>query len=783
MKRDITMLKKFAEFVIAKRIYVITVIGFITLFFGYHALTLKMVIERENQLPQNHALIKLDNKIVDIFGGSSVAVVTVRNKKGDIYNNNTLGKIRYVTDQALKFKGVKKNNILSITSPRVKDIHATGDTIDINPLLKEFPLSDEKLLELKRRVPSNEIAPNFLVSKDRKSACIFIDYDSSIYFSDAYKEIEKVVNKVKDDDHEVFLGGSVINMHFIQEYSGKMALLFLFAMIIIGLIHFEAFRTVQAIILPLVTALMSVVWGLGILGYFDIHMDAWNSLTPILILAVAAGHAVQILKRYYEEYDHLQDNNLAVIEAVSKVGPTMLIAGTTAVAGFLSLLIFDITTVRVFGLFTAMGILSALILEMTFIPAIRSIIPPALKLNSKHRESGYLDKALERIADQVINRPKLILGISLLVLILSAGGALKLTVNNSFKEAFEKGDKVRTDETFINDNFSGTSTMMILVEGKEADALKSPSVLKAMDSLQSELEKKPGVGKIISLTGFIKQMNMAMHGDNESFYTIPDNKDLIAQYLFFYAPDDLDMVVDRDYKSAVIRVFAKVDHAAYANNLFSDTNKIAAKYFKKVDVELGIAGGTLASLTALNENVIKDKIQNIWQITLIIFLVSALALRSFIGGLYTVIPSLLAIAINFGFMGITNTWLSLSTAAVSALTISIGADYAIYFIFRYCEELKKMNDHQAALRETMLTSGKAIFFVSSAIAAGFAVLLFSGLIYHKHLGGLVALSMITSSLGAVTLLPAMITLFQPQFVLKNSNATILLDNELGMEVE
>ena len=66
--------------------------------------------------------------------------------------------------------------------------------------------------------------------------------------------------------------------------------LFPIAVLVIGLLHYEAFRTRQGLVLPLVTALLSVVWGVGIMGLMKVPMDIFNSPTPILILAVAAGH-------------------------------------------------------------------------------------------------------------------------------------------------------------------------------------------------------------------------------------------------------------------------------------------------------------------------------------------------------------------------------------------------------------------------------------------------------------------------------------------------------------
>src|SRR5205823_2130574 len=141
----------------------------------------------------------------------------------------------------------------------------------------------------------------------------------------------------------------------------------------------------QGFILPLVTAMFSVTWGLGFMGALGFPLDIFNAPTPILILAVAAGHAVQLLKRYYEEYYRLvhdtsltlkQANEMAVIESLCGVGPVMMIAGGVAALGFFSLIIFEIATIRTFGVFTGVGILSAVVLEMTFIPAVRSLLRP-----------------------------------------------------------------------------------------------------------------------------------------------------------------------------------------------------------------------------------------------------------------------------------------------------------------------------------------------------------------------------------------------------------------------
>ena len=186
-------------------------------------------------------------------------------------------------------------------------------------------------------------------------------------------------------------------MHWLMVYTRRVALLFVLALAMIGYLHYRAFRTLQGMIVPLVTAIMGVVWALGLMGLIGAPMDPWNIMTPILLLAIGAGHSVQILKRYYEEYARaratqpelpgVEHNRIAVIEATVKVGVVMLAAGTIASLSFGSLAAFGLPTIKNFGLCTAFGIVAALTVEMTFIPAIRMLMSPPSRGADRAREA------------------------------------------------------------------------------------------------------------------------------------------------------------------------------------------------------------------------------------------------------------------------------------------------------------------------------------------------------------------------------------------------------------
>jgi predicted RND superfamily exporter protein len=356
----------------------------------------------------------------------------------------------------------------------------------------------------------------------------------------------------------MYQSGISINLAWLEIYSERMAYLFFAALTLIMAILYKSFRSLQGMLIPILTALMSVIWGLGVMGLLSIPIDTFNATTPILIMAVAAGHSVQILKRYYEEYARLHNNEQAVIESFTKIGPVMLTAGSIAVISFLALTVFPTLTIRVFGILTAIGIFCAMLLEMTFIPAFRSLLPtPKRYETDRERSADWLDRAVQAIAQLILTRRwKVIFGILAVLAIILILGMSRLTVDNSLKGNFSSDSPVRLDDVPLNAGMGGTNTLYLLIEGPEADSIKNPSVLHAMEAVQTYLQEHYDlVGKTQSLADFLKKMYCAMHADDAAFDRLPESRELSAQDLLLYSmsgdPGDFDTYVDYAYRSDV----------------------------------------------------------------------------------------------------------------------------------------------------------------------------------------------------------------------------------------
>lgn len=763
-------MESYSRFVVRHRLAVVAAATMLTAFFVFQLFTLRLEIRRRANLPDDHPYVVVQNRMSDLFGGEGVVIVGIIAEGGDIFTPQILAKVYRITEAILGLPKVIDASVFSIAN--AKAIVADGDgAVDIHPLMEGADLDAEAVARIRAEVREDRFFRGNLVSEDESAAVIVADFEEGIGDEELAERIGVIVDRERDASVRIALAGSPILRAALARYTALIGYLFPLAVLVIGLVHYEAFRTFQAMLLPLVTALMSVAWALGLMASLRLPMDTWSAMTPVLILAVAAGHAVQILKRYYEELAAVGDNDEAIVRALVAVGPVMLTAGAVASAGFASLGTFGVLSVRVFGLLLATGILSALVIEMTFTPACRSLLPPPRERERlRERGGAWLEFALDRIADLVTSRPRTVLTAGVGLFAVSLVGARHLEVDNSIRYWFTASTDVRVDDALLNERLAGTATLRILIEGHEANVLQRPEVLRAIDELAAYLEADPQIGGVTALSSHVKRIHQAMNGGERAQYRIPDDERTIGEYLFLYdmasGPNGLTAFVDAEYRRTMIRALSKNDAASYSRELIARLKGFVEDRFRGLPVEVGIAGGTLGVQTALNDVVVEEKVRNMIQVSAIIFLLCAWLLRSLVGGLFVLLPLVVAVAFNFGMMGWSRTWLDMATATITAMGISIGADFAIYLIFRIREELGRNGSLDDAVRVSLRTSGKAIFFVSSAVAVGYLVLPLSGFSIWIRLGVLTSVIVAVSAVATITLIPALALVTRPRFLMR-----------------
>jgi hypothetical protein len=788
---------RYAQYLVKLRWWVILSVIVATAFLGSHLSKLKLDMDPDMWAPHEHPYFKTTKQVERLFGGSNFTVIGVVAEKGDIYQPEILAKIQRIQAGVEQIEGAIKTNTISLAAKKIKDIRGNAEGMSVKPMLERGPPDEKQMPALKAAVEANPLYTNLLVSPDGKAASILTDFKMDKLnpsYDAVYQKILRVIDKERDASVQIYAGGLLVNLAATERHTMALPAFLGMALLAIMFVQYLSFRSIQGIVLPLLTGILSVVWALGFMGAIGVHMDVMNTNTPILIMAVATGHAIQILKRYYEEFQQISRrpadaalarelawvgkslenygvkdlSRIAVIKSLGWIGPIMVTAGLIAIITFYSLVGGEVSVVKHFGVFAGSGVAAVLLLEIALIPALRAVLPaPKLAEQKANERPGPLDRLLSGLADALIaGKAKSILAGGLILVALALAGAARLNVDNSLSHDHLESSEVRRHDAQLNHYFGGTNSMMFLVKGARQDDIKNPAVLEAMSALQKFLEAQPGVGKTFSIADMIKKMNQAMHEEDPSYYRIPESRELIAQYLLLYSlsgdPQDFDNLVDTGYAQAVIQVALKEDSTQKAEALYNLAKPLIRQHFPaEVSVEIG---GSLPETIAINDSLTRDKVKNMAQMTVIVFVLASLVLRSAVGGLFVAIPLVFIMLANLGLMGWFGIPLDMGTSTTASMAMGVGADYEIYLLFRFKEELRRCGNIAEATRASLMTSGKAIVLVALSIAGGYSVLLATAFGFYIHLAVMVIVTMAVSAFCALVFLRSMMMIFKPKFI-------------------
>lgn len=733
----------------------------ITCLLAASASKLRVEVSPDEQLPQEHPYVIAFREVHRLFGDKDLLVIALTPITGDIVEGRFLRAVQRVAAEIRDLPGCVKPLLQGLGSPSTKTMSLSPDGLRVEPLLRKVPETENETDALRRTLGVDRHLHGSIISHDGRSVALYATFEPHPDLSGYVAITERVKSILDSEATGVFqyrLSGPVAIVAALTTYAGRALLLFPVALGVIGAIHFVAFRTWQAILLPLATGILGVVWALGLMGLFSIPLDPFNSTTPILILAVGTGHAVQILSRYYELIESGLEASRAIVDAVCSTGQAMIAACLIATLSFFSLTTLGTESMRRFGSFTALGIVSTLAIELTLVPALRAMLRPPPRRTSSSRSRRR--STVMRVIASLVASPRR----ATLVLLIYAGGAaacitlaLHLSTDSSFVRQFAANHPVRREDAFINEHFSGANVLLFVITAPPGSTLATPLGMNAIERFAVAVAQLPGVGKVVAVTDTLSRIQTALMPAARD--SLPQTAELLSQYLFLYSlsgGDELSTVITPDYRSTKVVALMREDSTTRGAETIARIRTVARTALPPT-FSLDISG-TIASNLALTETMVRGKLLNICQISLITTAISACLFGSLVGGLLVAMPLAFAVIFNFGVMSAAGIPLDVGTAAVSAMAVGIGADYTIYFLLRLREEIAATGDLAGALLRTIDTAGGAIVLVASAVGCGYAVLCFAGYQLYVCLGLLIALAMATSSIASLTAVPAVIVL-------------------------
>jgi uncharacterized protein len=332
---------------------------------------------------------------------------------------------------------------------------------------------------------------------------------------------------------------------------------------------------------------------------------------------------------------------------------------------------------------------------------------------------------------------------------------------------FAPDTPVRLLDTELNRSMAGAGALYAMLDTGHADGMTEPAAMAALCRIQTALTTQPSVNKTLSLCDYMRRIDSVMANGTHKGFNSRVPADLVAQYLQLYrlsaGPEDLDHLIDSDAQRAIVIAFRGDD----SSTLFK---RLEARVRSAVGPSLPpgsklVFGGNVTISVALNDTMVHDKLINMAQIGLILCLLSALLFRSLTAGLMVVAPLAVTVLTVLGVMGLIGIPLQLVTVSIAATAVGVGCDYAIYWLYRFREELRRQPNDATALHATFRSGGQAVMYVATSVTCGYALLMLSsGFRVHFWLGLMVSLSMAIAAIATLTLLPALALWLRPRFL-------------------
>ncbi|HEU4716783.1 MAG TPA: MMPL family transporter, partial [Bacteroidia bacterium] len=654
---------------------------------------------------------------------------------------------------------------------------------------------------------SKELVGSFF-SRNAKSVCLYIKTTEGISKIKSDTLLARMDRQVAREHFDAVHSASKMRGQkvYLDRLQREFFIFFISSFLLVVLFLFISFRSFWGIWVPIFVVLLSILWLLALMTALGKALDIMTVLIPTMMFVVGMSDVVHIVTKYLEELRdeerHFGKANRfnALLKTIEDVGFSTFITLITTSLGFLTLINSHILPIRDFGLYTSIGVFIAFILAFTIMPLVLNVIPqPNLKL--EHETSRFWTKRLHSMLLWIFRNGKMIGAVTVVLTLLSLWGINSIERNNYLIEGLTRKDELRKDFFYFENNYSGVRPFeMVISPADSTHTVLGVDELRAADHLEDYLQKKFGVGFLLSPLSMVKEANKAENNGDPDYYVLPkDSSDIadLASEILSHKKRKSVRHFDTAQRSicsyaAYFAVYGKKNTRAGRNDknelslFISDDAKegrISGKmydvgskvirertagldHFLATDPQMKLLHvkmtGAAVMLDKNNEYLISNMLQGLFLSVFVVGLILGIIHRSWKMGIIAIIPNFLPILFIGGIMGLFGVELNSSTSIIFSIAFGIATDDTVHFLGRLKLERKKGMPLFLALKRTYLSTGKAVIVTSLILSAGFFTLIASGFQSTFLFGLLVSVTLIIAVMTDLLLFPLLIVWMRPK---------------------
>ncbi len=738
----------------------------ITAFMGYQSKNILWSFDLANIVPDSDEDMIYFKQFRETFGEDG-NVMAFGIKDSTVYDLDVFRKFSEMTTSIESKEGI--NSVIGIPNLQklVKD--GKSGSFKLQNVFDRIPETQGELDAKLKEVASLRFYSGQLLNEENGATFILITIDKDILNSKAREVlIPQVLNDAEKFEQETGVDIRIAGLPYLRvtntsRAKSELNMFLIMSLVVTGIILFLFFRSFKAVIFPIIIIGIVVVWVLGTLALLKYKITILTGLIPPIIVVIGIPNSVYMLNKYHQEYLSHGDQMKALRRIIRKIGVVTLITNLTTAVGFMVLISTQIKILVEFGIVAGINIMATFIVSIIMIPAVFSLYKPPSQKHLKHLDFKIMDGVLTLI-DYIVHkfRPGVFVA-TIGVVVVSALGLSRIQAVSFMVDDLPEDDVVRKDLRFFEQNFSGIMPLEVIIDTGNKKGVQNLRNLRKIDQLETYLSSIEYISQPISVVSFAKAARQAFYNQGESFYSLPNNRDLgfIMKYLSTGETEELSKSFI-DSTGQFTRVSLKIADIG-SNKLDSLVEQVVRpqidSIFQKSKMSANLTGTTLIFIKG-NKFLIKNLLTSMVIAFLIIAVIMGMLFRNFKMIVISVIPNMIPLLITAGLMGYFGIPLKPSTALVFSIAFGISIDNSIHLLAKYRQELFiNKFDVSKAISVSIRETGSSMIYTAIILFFGFIIFTFSEFGGTIALGKLTAITLFVAMLTNVVLLPALIMQF------------------------
>ncbi|EHR7162229.1 MMPL family transporter [Vibrio parahaemolyticus] len=718
----------------------------------------------------NKQLLAFD-EIQTTFAKTDNLAIVIAPEDGDIFTPQTLSLIQKITVDAWQVP--YSSRVDSIAN--YQHTEAFDDDLLVEDLLySEYELTPERISKVKSIALSEPVLKSALVSE--KGDVTVVNITVQLPEMDKTAEVEEVVSSINAmiDRYQraypdvTFHKAGIIAMNyaFMTAAQDDSSTLVPTMLVVILVFLTIMLRSILSVIATLIVIIGSVMATMGISGWAGMFLSTATVNVPTLIMTLAVADCVHVIATMRQSMKNGFTKAQSIERSIALNFVPILITSVTTAIGFLMMNMSDSPVLRDFGNLSALGVMVACFLSVTLLPALLKLLPIHVKMETSQDQKHVMD----RLGDFVVSQRRALLPLSVAVIVVCASLIPLNKVNDESVEYFGQRNEFRQAADFMEERISGMTNISIAIKTNESQGIAAPDFLNTIGEFSSWLRDQPETDHVATLADVYKRLNKNMHGDDEAYYSLPQARELAAQYLLLYEmslPYGLDLNNQINVDKSSIKMVLTVANLGSVE-LVDLENRIYQWFAEHATQYQVVASSPSLMFAHIGETNMASMLSTL-PITLV--LISALlifALRSVRLGLISLMPNIAPAVIGFGLWALISGEINLGLSVVVTLTLGIVVDDAVHFLSKYQRARREGQTAEQAVRYAFHTVGRALWITTVVLVAGFSVLAMSSFRLNADMGQLSAIVIFIALVVDFLFLPTLLMLFDKKAYLQES---------------